>query len=139
MRRITSLPIWIGNAGEARDLRRVHAAGVTAIVDLAAEEPPISVTRELMYFRVPLMDGDGNESVQLHLAIRAVSELIAGQVPTLVACSAGMSRSPLIVAAAISRVERISLEVALELITTHGPVDLSPGLLATIQTTLAAD
>lgn len=49
-----------------------------------------------------------------------------------------MSRSPLIVAAAISRAECISLEVALERITTQGAVDLSPGLLAAVQATLAA-
>ncbi|MBR9801575.1 dual specificity protein phosphatase family protein [bacterium] len=137
MRRIAPLPVWIGNAGDARDLRRVHAEGLAAIVDLAAEEPPVPVTRELMYFRVPLMDGAENDSICLNLAINTVFQLITRQVPTLVACSAGMSRSPLIVAAAISRVERISLETALERITMQGAVDLSPGLLAAVQSKLS--
>ena len=138
MRRLAPLPIWIGNAGDARDLRRVHATELAAIVDLAAEELPVPVTRGLMYFRVPLMDGAENEPVCLNLAINTVCELIAGQVPTLVACSAGMSRSPLIVAAAISRVEGVSLEAALERITPQGPVDLAPGLLTTVQAALTA-
>jgi len=41
--------LWIGNALESRDLTRVLELGMEALVDLAIEEPPASLVRELTY------------------------------------------------------------------------------------------
>lgn len=128
MRRIAGGPLWLGNARDARDLRVVLDAGIEAIVDLAMEETPVSPTRELVYFRVPLVDGEGNSPTMLILATDAVGVLLYEGTPTLVACSAGMSRSPAVVAVALARQEyRPPLDVLAEL-SRLGPIDVSPGL-----------
>ncbi|HUE73085.1 MAG TPA: dual specificity protein phosphatase [Pirellulaceae bacterium] len=120
--------LWIGNALEARDLKRVLDLGVEAIVDLAMQELPLPVTRELVYLRIPIVDGGGNDARRLATAIDAVVKLSRCEVPTLVFCSAGMSRSPAIVAAALSLVHnRPPDEVLLE-IAARMPHDVSPVL-----------
>jgi hypothetical protein len=48
MRRVADLPLWIGTAWDARDIRGVLDAGIEAVVDLAAEEPPAQPTRDLV-------------------------------------------------------------------------------------------
>src|SRR5919198_1222920 len=39
VRRVPSTSLWLGHAGDARDLRAVLAAGIEGLVDLALEEP----------------------------------------------------------------------------------------------------
>ncbi len=124
--------IWIGNAHNARDLKEVHLAGIEAIVDLAMEELPIPVTRELLYCRIPLVDGSGNSTNRIVLAVGSVLQLIDNNVPTLVACSAGMSRSPVIIAAAFALSNDLDLETSLTKITDSEPCDIHPALLADI-------
>lgn len=133
--------LWIGNAFEARDLSKVLGAEIEAIVDLAIEEPPASLTREIVYCRIPIIDGSGNPLVRLRLAIETISTLVSFDVRTLVVCSAGMSRSPAFVAASMSLLKGITLDEALRQISGSGPSDVSPALLAEIATALecAAD
>src|SRR4051812_27081752 len=104
MRAIPGHPLWLGHVGDARDLRRVLSAGIRALVDLALNEPPAAVTRELVYCRFPLVDGAGTPPWLLRSAIQAVAGLLRGGIPTLVFCGGGMSRSPAIAAAALSLV-----------------------------------
>jgi len=61
-----------------------------------------------------------------------VAYFIASRTPTLVACGAGMSRSPAIVAAAMATTKRIALADVLEKLTAGQPHAVSPGLLAEI-------
>ncbi len=124
--------LWLVNAHNARDLKEVHLAGIEAIVDLAMEELPIPVTRELLYCRIPLVDGSGNSTNRIVLAVGSVLQLIGNNVPTLVACSAGMSRSPAIIAAAFALSNDLDLETSLTKITDSGPCDIHPALLADI-------
>lgn len=128
MRRVEGFPLWIGTARDARDIRGVLDAGIEAVVDLAMEEPPAHPTRELVYLRFPLTDDDGNPHARLRVALRAVTELVGNGVPTLVACGAGMSRSPALVAAAVSRLTGVPPGAALAGLRATGPVDVSPGL-----------
>jgi hypothetical protein len=127
MRRIEGYPLWIGNARDARDIKAVLDAGIEAIIDLAMEEPPIHLTRELVYLRFPLIDGPGNPPWLVRLAVNALAELVRAGVPVLVACGAGMSRTPAVAAAAIAVLE--SRPLAAVLATMPKPVDVSPGLL----------
>ena len=120
--------LWIGNALEARDLARVLERGIEALVDLAIEEPPASLVRELTYCRIPLLDGAGNPPEKLRLAVETVSSLLRAQTPTLVACGAGMSRSPAIAAVAMATVERANPEEVLQRIVAGFPHDVSPAL-----------
>ena len=126
MRQVGEYPLWIGTARDARDIRAVLDADIEAVVDLAMEEPPVALTRELIYLRFPLLDGEGNPVWLLRSAVVAVSQLIAARVPTLVACSAGMSRSPCLVASAIAMAE--GRPMASVLATLPRPLDVSPRL-----------
>ena len=100
MRTILASLLWPANAAELRDVRSVLALGITAVVDLAASEPPVVYPRDIVYLRIPLNDGAGNPQAVLRLAINSTADLIRAGRPMLVACNAGMSRSPAIVAAA---------------------------------------
>ncbi len=128
MREVTPR-LWIGNAADARNLQEVHSAGIEAIVDLAMEELPVSVTRDLLYCRFPLVDGSGNSANLIRVAVGCVLQLIDNNVPTLVACSAGMSRSPAIVAAAFALSKELDLKTSLTKITDSGPCDIHPAFL----------
>ncbi len=108
MRNIIPEALWIGNAREARDLALIANAGIQAVVDLAANEPPAVLLRDVVYCRIPLVDGDGNLPELLRLAVHTVEQLLREGVPTLVACSYGMSRSPTVTAFALARFQYIS-------------------------------
>src|SRR5262249_54034838 len=64
----------------------------------------------------------------LFMAINSVAILLRRQVPTLVCCSAGMSRSPAIAAAAISNLSQSRLEDCLQHVAEKHAADISPGL-----------
>lgn len=116
MRRVLDLPLWLGTARDARDIRGVLDAGVQAVVDLALDEPPVQPTRELIYLRFPLVDNEGNPPSVVRMAVDAVVGLLTAGVPTLVACSAGASRSPAVAAVALARWKGIQMSDGLKLI-----------------------
>ena len=72
------------------------------------------------------MDGEGNDAQLLRLAVETVVHLLAGGTPTLVCCGAGMSRSPIIAAAAWSIHRNESPQETLRAITQSKPRDVSP-------------
>ena len=102
MREIGVDRLWTANAREARDAAGLYAAGISAVVDLACEEPPALLPRQLMYCRFPIVDGAGNDSTLLRLVLLTTVELLRCKVRTVVACSAGMSRSPIIAMGALA-------------------------------------
>ena len=132
MRAINPGLLWIGNALDAREVRAVLGLGVRAVIDLAANELPIQYPRDIAY-RFPLTDGLGNNEAMLRSAISVAAEFLQSRVPTLVACSAGMSRSPAIVAAAVARVEKAEPDDVLLRIASTGPHDVAPGLWSEIK------
>jgi hypothetical protein len=136
MRPIAGYALWIGHAGDLQDPRALFAAGIEAIIELADNEPFTELPREFVRCRVPLSDGGENSEWRLWLAIDSVVDLLKARVPTLVCCSCGLNRSVCVVAAAITRVDRQSLDDALLTIATGGPADVSPGLLAQIRNVL---
>jgi dual specificity protein phosphatase-like protein len=136
MRQVPGYPLWLGHAGDARDLPSLLSAGVRAVVDVAQNEPPAALTRELVYCRFPLTDGGGNPPWLLRAAVDTVASLIRSGTPVLVACGAGRCRAPTIAAAAIAQVRACSLADAIAIIEQAGPLDLSPGLSAEVQKVL---
>ena len=132
MRRIEPYRLWVGHAGDGRDFRRLFEHGIEAVVQLAAEEPTIAVPRELVLLRIPLVDG-GNRASLGRLAVEAVSDLVRDGVPTLVCCGAGMSRSPAVVAVALSSFEGVSADEMLARVASGGPADVSPSLWASLR------
>jgi hypothetical protein len=130
MHRILELPLWFGNARDAADVRRVMDAGVEAVVQVAAEEPPLTLPRDLIYCRIPLLDGADNPPKLLELAIAVTAHLLQTRTPTLVCCSSGLSRSPALTAAALARCRpgEGDAEAWLAKIAAHHRLDVSPAL-----------
>jgi|SRR6516162_6558517 hypothetical protein len=139
MRRLGDYRLWLGHAGDLRDPRAIFAADIRAVVDLAINEPPAALPRELIYCRFPLLDGAGNPDWLLRLAVDTVAALLRERTPTLVACSAGMSRSLAIAAAALAVSQGLSPFEALTHVAGIGPADLSPSLWAEVQGVLGQD
>ena len=133
MRQVIPGFLWIGNALDARNVRAVLDLGVKAVVDLAANELPIQYPRDTAYCRLPLNDGTGNDPTVLRLAVLAAAEFIKANIPTLVTCSAGMSRSPAIVAAALAMIEGRTPDDVLRQIASSGPHDVTPALWSDVK------
>ena len=133
MREAITNCLWMGNAMDARDIPAVLGLRIVAVIDLAMEEPAIHYPRDIVYCRIPLVDGSGNRPEIIRAAVDLTASLIDSRVPTLVACGAGMSRSPIIVAAALSKVDGRSLDQALEDITAGVAHDVSTSLWAELK------
>jgi protein-tyrosine phosphatase len=129
VRQVSPYWLWLGHAGDGRDFRAIYDAGIRAVVQLALEEPALQPPRDLVYCRIPLLDGSGNADDALFLAVRTVADLLRRRVPALVCCGAGMSRAPAVGAAALALVEQAPPEDCLRrLAEQHHPTDVTPGL-----------
>jgi hypothetical protein len=128
MRQIGSHPLWIGHSGDACDYRSLFDCGIRAVVDLAAEQPPLAPPRELIYCRFPIQDGSENAPELLYLTVNTVAGVLSWGIPTLVCCGAGMSRSPAIGAAALALWLNEPADHCLADVKGQGPSDVSPGL-----------
>ena len=137
MRELPPYRLWLGNALDARDLRRLYELEIAAVVDLAMEELPAQLGREIVYCRFPLVDGAGNSPAVIRLAVATVVSLIQSQTSTLVACGAGMSRSPAIVAAAQAKIENRPAEECLATLVADHPHDVSPLFWAAVTRAMA--
>lgn len=128
MREIITLQLWIGNAVEAQDQRRVNDLEIAAVVDLAREQPPLQLSRDLVYCRFPLIDGPDNPPALLAAAIQTTALLIREKARMMVCCGAGLSRSPAIVAAAMALVREEPTDECLNRIADMAPLDIVPAL-----------
>ncbi len=120
--------LWVGNADDARDAAGLYRTNIQVIVDLAFEEPPAQLPRDFLYCRFPVMDGAGTLPDVLEMAVSTVAKLLKTDLRCLVSCSAGMSRSPAVVACAWARNTERSPEECLLEITCGQPHDVSPVL-----------
>jgi protein-tyrosine phosphatase len=109
VRKVAGYSLWLGHVGDARDLKTVLAAGIVAMVDLAINEPPTVVTREMAYVRFPLVDGIGNSPWLLRSAVDVVTAFLRSNVPTLVYCSTGLGRTLCVAGAAVARLRDLAL------------------------------
>jgi len=120
--------LWIGHSRDAHDGRAAVSAGIEAVVDVAYEEVPAHLPRDVVYCRFPILDGGGNDPRVLRVAIETIAGLIDAGVPTLVACSNAMSRSPSLAAAALATHRGQSLDEALKTLAQTRPHDVSTAL-----------
>jgi protein-tyrosine phosphatase len=128
MREILPNQLWIGNAGDGRNADHLLQKGIVAVINLAAEEPSPNLPRSIVYCHFPLVDGPQDDEGVLDMAIQTVVFLLKRQIPTLVYCGAGMSRSPAVVAAVLSIVQGGSPDERLKEIVAGHPHDVSPHL-----------
>jgi protein-tyrosine phosphatase len=124
--------LLVGDAISARNLKLIYEYEIAAVVDLAANELPATLGRDIVYCRFPLHDDESNSDELLLAAIETVRSLLLGGFRTLVACSAGMSRSPIIAAAAISKFTGKPFQECLLEMIENIPHDVSPSLLASV-------
>lgn len=129
--------LFVSDAPSARDASVLYQSNVRAVIDVAANEPAAQLPREFIYCRIPLLDGDGNAPPLLSLALASVVSLMRDKIPTAVACSAGMSRSPAIAAAAISVLSGKPADACLLKIVQTGPHDVSPLLWTHVKRVLS--
>lgn len=133
MRAIIPNLLWIGTAVDACNIKAVLDLGITAVVDLAIEERPVLYPREIIYCRIPMVDGGDCSALTIRLAVDTASALIRARTPTLICCGGGLSRSPAVAAAALAQVQGSSLEATLEKVASSGPHDVVPALWASIE------
>lgn len=129
--------LWTGNAREARDAKMLFDADISAVADLAYEEPPAQLARQLVYCRFPIVDGAGNDPVLLRLALSTTVELLRNGIRTLVACSAGMSRSPAVAICALAVHLDQSPEKVLTTVDNHTAFELHGDLWTDVCETVA--
>ena len=118
---------------DARDLKSIYENQIRAVVDLAINEPPAQLGREIIYCRFPLNDGDGNNDGLIAITVRTIAAMIQNKTRTIVACSAGMSRAPTIAAASVALLTGRDPEECLVDIISNAPNDVSPILWAHIK------
>jgi hypothetical protein len=102
-------------------------------VDLALNEAPVPLTREIVYCRFPLIDDGGNPRWLLRATVETVASLLRARVTTLVYCGACMSRTPAVTGAAIALVRGCPPAEGLALAVHAGVADVSPALWSEIQ------
>ena len=122
--------MWLGHAGDLLDPRSVMAVGIEAVIELADSEPFASLPRELVRCRFPLSDGGDNAAWLLRLIAETVAALIHANVPALICCASGLSRSVCAAAAGVALADHLTMKEALISVTGSGPADVAPGLLA---------
>ncbi len=138
MHQIPPYSLWLGHAGDARDLRQLYDAGIRARVELAAEEAPAAAPHDLITCRFPLVDGSGNDLAIVALALHTIARLLKLNVPTLVCCGGGLSRSPAFVAGALAYLSGERAEDCLQRVLAHRPADVLPALWHDVSQTVDA-
>jgi len=132
MREVIPGRLWLGNVGDAC-IENLSDAGICAVVDLALEAMPPVLPRTVVYCRFPIVDGRQSDRRCLRLAVETVASLLSREVPTLVFCGAGMSRSPSVVAAAWSLAHGGDPDHRLRQVVSGHPHDVSPPLWTAVR------
>ncbi len=83
MRRLEGYSLWLGHVGDVVNPPGIASAGILVVVDLALNETPPLLPRAQTYCRFPLIDGTGNPSWLLQLAIKTVASLLRTHTPAL--------------------------------------------------------
>jgi hypothetical protein len=137
MNQVLPYPLWVGHARDGGNVRALFDAGIKAIVQLAEEEPPVVSPRDLICCRFPLVDGPGNATDVLVLAMKTIAGLLQRRVPTLVCCGGGVSRAPALAAAGLALAFDEIPENCLELVVRHHRSDVTPGFWKEVTGVLA--
>lgn len=138
MTQIIPYPLWIGTPGDLKDWRRLYDLGIRAVVQLAYEEPALTLPRDFIVCRFPLLDGPHNDTDLLKLAVTTLTHLVDNKFATLVCCQAGLSRSPALAAAALARVGGEPFADAVRRIASFRPCDMHPELYNQLQALIDA-
>ncbi len=129
MRKIEPYELWIGHAGDLQNVPDVLGQGIAAVVELAGNEASAKLPRDIVHIRIPLSDGGDNTPALLQLAVHSVACMLNARIPTLVACSAGLSRSVAIASAAVAVHKKKPFKRTLLDVCQNHPADVAPHLV----------
>ena len=138
MREILPNQLWIGNAGDGRDPERLLAAGVVAVINLAAEEPSPVLPRSMIYCHFPLMDGPQDDLRVLDVAIQTVVSLLKKPNPHAGLLRGGDEPISRHCGRCLSIVQGGSPDDKLKEIVAGHPHDVSPHLWEAVQRTCSS-
>lgn len=128
MIRIANTNIHLGTAADLRDIRSVLNAGVTAIIDLAIEEPLPTIPRVTNYCRFVITDDGENDPGIIQTAIQTAFGFLSNGQTIAICCNAGLNRSPAIAAAVVSKINQCEPADALKLVGKTKHIDVNPAL-----------
>lgn len=138
MIQVPNTNLWLGNSSDLREIPALLKHGITAIVDLAIEEPVPAIPRVTNYCRFVVTDDGENHPANLLAAIQSTATFLAGGHLTAVCCNAGLNRSPCIAAAALAYNSCSDPVRTLELIAQLKHIDVNPSLWNQIVVVLSA-
>jgi hypothetical protein len=115
--------LYIGRLPFSREYARLNGSGITAILNLCAEFPPLSSKQSgLIVAHVPILDGTAPVERQFLDALDLLAEWYAEGQVILIHCAQGHGRSATIAAAALCHLDHaIDADRALALIRTARP------------------
>lgn len=106
--------IYIGDKQDAKDSENLSENNIDTVISLIDENiVDRNHLNQRCYRSFPLLDDGANPQEQIDAAIYNVAGEIESDSNFLVHCAAGVSRSPVILAAALALVENKSFEEAL--------------------------
>ena len=94
--RISDTNIYIGNSNDSRDIETLKRLGIRNVVNVAKDLEDPWFHGEFRNYKIPLLDGPGNQVYQYVLAVQVMQTLLARDKKILLHCQAGQSRSPAI-------------------------------------------
>jgi hypothetical protein len=133
MHQIPPHNLWIGSTGDFHDWKRLYDLGIRAVVQLAYEEPALSLPHDFVACRFPLIDGEDNPPDVLWLAVTTLTHFLEQKFACLVCCQAGLSRSPAVAAAALAKLTRQPWSICLDQVARYHLCTVHPGLAAQLQ------
>lgn len=109
------------------DLSAAVQYPVTAVLSLVVI-PAVQVPSDIDHLVVPLIDGAGNHSNDVKRAVSFACDFLRDGEPLFVHCHAGRSRSVVVLAMSLMRHYGISRGEALNMISRHRQIALTPGI-----------
>lgn len=106
IRQIADTDLYIGNGNDARDLLRQRSLDIRNVVNVAKDLEGPWFHGEFRNYKVPLLDGPGNEAYQYALGAHIVRTLLDQGKKVLLHCHGGVSRSPAVGAMALVLIGR---------------------------------
>jgi hypothetical protein len=115
--------LYIGRLPFPREYAKLNGSGITAILNLCAEFPPLNSKQPgLTFAHVPILDGTAPAERQFLAALELIANWYAEGQVILIHCAQGHGRSATIAAAALCRLDHdIDADGALALIRTARP------------------
>jgi protein-tyrosine phosphatase len=122
--------IAIGNRIDAQNRMLLEKHGIRSVLTLDGSIGSSYVEEFALddHATFNLIDGDGNNPSDLRGAIDTLIDMVAQSAPVLVHCRAGRSRSPVVVAGYLMRIQSLSVDVALARVAEKREIMLTPGI-----------